>query len=92
MSEQCSSCHAPIVWALSPAGKASPIDAYVDTAKGNVMLLRPQGFLHVLAVVLTKDALRIARENRMPLHLSHWATCPDAPAHRARADAKAKAA
>lgn len=83
---ECSSCGAPIIWATTPAGAASPIDAYVNTEKGNVLLLAPKGMGQLLAIVLTKDALKKARETRMPLRLSHWATCPDRVEHRNRAD------
>lgn len=88
---QCGSCRAPIVWAMSPAGKPSPIDAHPNTEKGNVLLLQPRGLGSMLAVVLTKDALTRARGRRLPLHTNHFVTCPDREEHRARADAKAAA-
>lgn len=87
-ASECGSCRAPIVWALSPAGAKSPIDVYPHAEKGNVLLSAPTGFGAVLAVTLSKDALRLARERRLPLRLSHWVTCPDREQHAAERDAK----
>jgi hypothetical protein len=91
MAEHCD-CGAPIFWAMSPAGAKSPIDAYVNTEKGNVLLLAPTGMGQLLAITLSKDALKLARERRLPLRLSHWATCANREQHAAKRDAKKAAA
>lgn len=65
----CRSCHAPIIWATTQAGKAIPLDA-VAVPDGNIVIL-PSG----IAVVNAEGGVR---------HKSHFATCPQASAHRRR--------
>lgn len=83
MSDVCGSCRAPIEWTITPKGARSPVDKMARPA-GNVLLLRPHGLGEVLAVVLSSDALNLARQRRLPLHLNHWATCPDKEEWRQR--------
>ena len=70
----CRSRHAPIVWiAMEGSGKANPIDPE-PVENGNIELFtgedgRPMGR------VVTDASDRLFTP---PLHLSHWATCPDA--------------
>lgn len=87
MPETCGSCHAPIYWALTPAGARAPVDLNPDREKGNVLLLRPSSFGATLAVTLSKDTLKIARDNRVPLRTNHYAVCPDREEWRRRTDA-----
>ena len=79
--ETCSACGAHMIWAISPAGARSPID-YAPSEKGNVLLLSPTDLGQVLAVVLTKDGLDLARERGIPLRLNHFASCPNAEEFR----------
>lgn len=93
---ECGSCHAQIVWAITPAGARAPIDRQPNREKGNVLLLQPAALQadgeHVLlAVVLSKDALKLAQERNVhgvSLYTNHWATCPDRQEWRERTDAK----
>jgi len=77
MSTHCSSCGAPIIWAKSKAGKAMPVDAE-PVRDGNVML--EQHGLRVTAVVTGESML----PGVQTLYKSHFATCPNADAHRKR--------
>ena len=74
----CKSCGAPVVWAVTPRGKRTPLDA-VTSPDGNVELL-PDGSVRVLGP-LDAEAARLAGAE---LYLSHFATCPAAAAHRRR--------
>lgn len=79
--ETCSACGSHMIWAISPSGARSPID-YAPSEKGNVLLLSPTDLGQVLAVVLTKDGLDLARERGIPLRLNHFASCPNAEEFR----------
>lgn len=72
----CKTCKAEIRWAMTPAGKAAPIDR-LAVESGNVLLLQPTGLGKLLAITLTGAALEEARKQHVPLRLNHWATCPD---------------
>lgn len=73
MSRACSSCGAPIVWAITEAGKRVPLDAkpirIAIVARGN------DG-----AEIREGDALVIGSGANG--YQSHFATCPNAAAHR----------
>jgi hypothetical protein len=71
MSE-CRSCHAEITWAVTTAGKRMPLDNR-PTPDGTVVI-DPDGRARVLA----RADLQFARLRFTP----HWATCPNADAHR----------
>jgi hypothetical protein len=76
-------CRAPIVWAkTTPGGKFMPVDAE-PVADGMVELL-PPGPLEKAprAQVHSADAPPMLATGT--LHHSHFATCPDAAAFRAR--------
>ena len=77
MSAKCSSCDAPIVWAVSAkTGKRIPIDA-APVADGNIVL---SGTLRVLvAHVYGPGQLSPAGHAH---YKSHFATCPNAGQHR----------
>ena len=78
----CRSCGASIVWTITDRGKRMPVDADPH----------PEGTIEVIAHaaepnlyrsrVLDPYALDIARENRTPVHRSHFATCPQAAGWR----------
>lgn len=78
MPEQtCRSCHAAIRWVkMAKTGKSNPLDAQA-TDKGNIDV-RDDG----LAYYLTGDALANARAAKLPLYISHFATCVNAAQHR----------
>ena len=75
----CKSCGAEIVWARSSAsGKPFPVDAE-PTDTGNVRLEKGK------ATVLSRGQLQeLSPLERGTLHLSHFATCPNARDHRTR--------
>jgi hypothetical protein len=77
----CKSCGAPIVWAKPSPLKWLPVDPEPDP-KGNVVLNEVHG--EVIAKVLgRRDRDRLLKQNPgTVLHLSHWATCPNANGHR----------
>lgn len=76
---ECRSCGAEIYWAITNNGKRMPVD-YLPTPEGTIAIEYPKGPL--LAIVLHGDELLAAREAGEPLHLSHFATCPNAASHR----------
>ena len=76
MARGCSACGAELIWAISPTGAPSPIDVEV-TETGNVLLLHPRGLEQTLAITLSKDGLDLAREQGLPLHTSHFSSCPN---------------
>lgn len=73
MSATCSTCGAPIVWAITQNGKRTPLDAkpirIAIAARGN------DG-----AEIREGDALVIGSGANG--YQSHFATCPQAAAHR----------
>lgn len=79
----CRSCRRPIRWCVTPAGKRIPIDIVPNTAKGNIRLtFSDNPSADPLATVLTAEAVEVARANRLPLYLTHFASCPSAGQHR----------
>lgn len=74
---RCSSCAAPIMWAkVTRSGARIPIDAD-PVAGGNVRVVAGDR-----VEVLTKAEAEAAERAGVPLHVSHFATCPDAREHR----------
>jgi hypothetical protein len=72
---------------MSTSGARSPIETATSTA-GNVLLLHPRGLEVTLAVVLSKDALEMAKQLGVPLHLNHFATCPERERFRKQPEEK----
>lgn len=73
----CRSCRAPIVWAETAGGKRMPVDAE-PAPLGNIALTElDDGRVH--ASVVAEGAVLLTEQ---PLHLSHFATCPNADQHR----------
>lgn len=83
MSEQakCSSCGAAIIWAVMPSGKRMPLDAEPDQGKGCIRVI-PLGDGSVRGEILKDVELQDAATALVPLFVSHFATCPNAKAHR----------
>lgn len=73
----CRSCHAKIVWAVTPGGKRMPVDA-APVDDGNVLLDRRQD--PPLATVIGGGPQLWDEPGER--HTSHFATCPDSDAHR----------
>lgn len=67
----CSTCGAPIWWAVTEAGKGIPIDAEP----------RPDGNM-VLGDKGMRPHLPLFDDDAMPRYVSHFATCPQADQHR----------
>lgn len=73
----CKTCKAPIRWVkLSKTGKNIPLDPE-PSPEGNVYISTSGR-----ALVLDKDLVKRAKAADEPLHTSHFATCPQADAHR----------
>jgi hypothetical protein len=80
--DRCKSCNAAIVWVKTPAGKSTCLDAEPS----------PVGTIQILpdatCVYLKKADAEKVRElntllvNKTPLHVSHFATCPNSAHHR----------
>jgi hypothetical protein len=80
MSDSCRSCRAPVIWLDNvTTGKRAPIDAEPAT-DGNIAI-DDAGHYHVLAGKDREDAIGWNEA----LHTNHFATCPHAPAWKARA-------
>ena len=71
----CKSCGAEIMWAKTQAGRLAPVDA-AESPDGNVFVAvcegGPTAFFPPAGTTIA-DATR---------HKSHFATCPNANAHR----------
>lgn len=73
----CRSCDAPIIWTVTQNGKKMPVDADPVIAERGFRLEEdddPHEPPTALFTVAPFDGER--------LHLSHFATCPDAREHR----------
>lgn len=81
MSATCQSCGAPVEWALTHAGQNMPLDATPSDQPTSLRAWRVNGRLHVRDIdgVGATDAPSDARHAT-----SHFATCPNADAHRKR--------
>ncbi len=79
MSAKCSTCGAPIRWAMGHNGKRIPLDAE-PAPNGNVRIA-PSNLPDVgtWATYVTRESPAAPGE---VLYLSHFATCPDAKTHR----------
>lgn len=88
MTGQCSSCKAAVLWALTPKGERTPVDAAVNMEKGNTLVLAPKNLHTYLAVVLSGKMLDRARSAGVDLRVNHWASCPNREQHRQETDAK----
>lgn len=70
----CKSCGRPIIWARTESGKAMPLDAQpVDAAKVEGTCILDQGVARFGAIDTAPG---------VPHYVSHFATCPNAAAHR----------
>ena len=77
-ANRCRSCGKEIVWCKTPAGKSMPVDVKPSDT-GTVQILPD------LNCVIVKAAdLDVVRAAKIPLHLSHFATCANAASHRTK--------
>lgn len=89
MSAACSSCGAPIEWAVSERGKRMRVDADPVT-EGNILLSHRRVGEPPVALYQSPEEIeqlraqheRSPQEGPLLLFLSHFATCPNARAHR----------
>lgn len=77
----CTSCRAAVVWAVSDAGRAMPVNPKPSDV-GNVTLAVHRDRL--VGGVLSHSKAVAARAHGVPLHTSHFVDCPDADNHRRR--------
>lgn len=88
MPEVCRSCKTPIVWTHTEKGKSMPVDAE-RAADGNIVLSM-RGERWPVAVYQSKQDIETlkrqaaTRGEELLLYKSHFATCPNAAAHRSR--------
>lgn len=80
MAAVCRSCHAPVRWVrLAISGSRMPLDPEPNAEKGNVHIANNDD---QKAVLLSGPVLDAARDERLDLYVSHFATCPNAKEHR----------
>jgi hypothetical protein len=81
----CSSCGAKILWAITKNGKRMPLDAEPHP-QGNIVIddVLPPPPHTPSAAVLDGHALGVAWAAKVPVHFSHFVTCPNAAKHRRR--------
>lgn len=81
MIANCRSCERRIIWVESDrSGKPMPLDPE-PVPFGNIRVIERPGQNRV-GRVLTLDELALIDETDELLYLSHFATCPNAHAHR----------
>ena len=83
---RCTSCQVECMWTTTEAGRPLLVDVGEGVAGGNLALIE-QPIGTVRSRVLKPG---LAFGNRT-LHLAHFATCPNASAHRRRGGRRARA-
>ncbi len=77
-AQKCRSCGASILWVeMATTKRRMPVDAAPDRENGNVEVT-PKGF----ANVITDETVLAEARAKGLLHVSHFATCPNAKQHR----------
>lgn len=74
--DQCRSCDAPIIGALTVNGKWMPVDVE-PRADGNLSLTEAEPIPQVVVIKAGQDV-------DGPRYVSHFVTCPNAARHRSR--------
>lgn len=76
---ECRTCKAPVIWTTTTKGRRMPVDAEpVQAHEGGSLFRLIEDDDEVLAEYV--PASQLAREP--DLYVSHFATCPNADAHR----------
>ncbi len=75
MAAACRSCRAPILWAITNAGRRMPLNAQPDPDGLLITWTNNSGELRV-------SALATGETTGRPHYTSHFATCSSADAHR----------
>jgi DNA polymerase III subunit epsilon len=75
----CASCGAAVIWTITETGQRAPIDA--EPHEAGTIFISPGS--PPVSSVLTGSTLIAAISDKAKLHRSHFATCPNAAAHRA---------
>jgi hypothetical protein len=81
-AEPCRSCDAMVIWCVTTAGKAMPVD--VDPVPAGTIRIEQRGGPNPVARVLTKAELARTGFGAATLRTSHFATCPQADQWRHR--------
>lgn len=79
MNARCKTCQAPVVWGTLPSGKRMPVDPE-PVAGGNVVVVSGNDGPELQ--VLNRDQVQKRRNLGLRARTSHFATCPQAKAHR----------
>lgn len=77
MPAACRSCRAPVTWAITDLGNRIPLDL-TPVADGNIVVIGHQAGTTVVRVVTIDEPAPAGA----PRYVSHFATCPNADAHR----------
>jgi len=77
----CRSCGAVVVWAVTPRGKQMPVDVEPSPV-GNLILVAPELQTDPPRVLMLHTDSERAEVEPGQLRTSHFATCPNGPAHR----------
>lgn len=81
-TSRCRSCGQSIIWARTAvAGRAMPVDA-TPSPVGNIDLSTSENDVVPIATMVTGEARAVAARNGRGLHVSHFASCPNAAMHR----------
>lgn len=80
----CSTCGAQIVWCVSAAGRPIPMDPEPHEKGNRVIVLEAPDPDNRGHQILRSRAPDLLLEAGRPLYRAHFATCPQADAHRRR--------
>jgi hypothetical protein len=80
MKTVCTSCGAPIIWAVTVSGAAMPVDVQ-PSARGNLLLEESEDPRQPPFATVVRGRQPAGPK---PLRLSHFATCPDAKKWRGK--------
>jgi hypothetical protein len=82
-SARCRRCHAPIIFARhKDTGNSNPLDPQPSPIGNLLVALSSDSILEYEQ--LTKSDLEQAKQQNIPLYLTHMATCPERPANKAK--------
>jgi hypothetical protein len=76
-------CGSTIIWAVTPSGKNTPVDAE-PSASGNIVLAGGEETSQTAPVAQVVDPASPPLGGWGPLHTSHFVTCPAADRWRSK--------